>query len=264
MQALAPEPDPRRLRSTLRLRLFRHVLTRRIARSFHAVRLARPGVPDVSPTLPLIVYCNHPSWWDGALVPFLMLRLFRERRVFGPIDAQALQRYRFMRRLGFFGVQPDTFAGAATFLRVGRSVLSESDALFCLTPEGRFADVRPRPVRLRHGLTSLLARVPRVTVLPLAIEYPFWSESTPEALVRFGAPAVMGAELPAPADAVRDELTRRLTDAMDRLADDAISRDGARFDVLLSGRVGVGGVYDAWRRLDAWTRGRSFDAAHGR
>ena len=26
---------------------------------------------------------------------------------------------------------------------------------------------------------------------------------------------------------------------------------------------GVGGLYDVWRRLKAWARGRSFEAAHG-
>ena len=91
-----------------------------------------------------------------------------------------------MRRLGFFGVRRDSYSGAATFLRVGSRLLARDDTLFCLTPEGRFTDPRRRPVRLQPGLANLIARVPRVTVLPMAIEYPFWTERTPEALVAFG------------------------------------------------------------------------------
>jgi hypothetical protein len=50
---------------------------------------------------------------------------------------------------------------------------------------------------------------------------------------------------------------------MDALADDAATRDPDRFTTVVLGRAGVGGAYDVWRRLKAWARGRSFDAAHG-
>ena len=44
-----------------------------------------------------------------------------------------------------------------------------------------------RPVRLRPGLAHLARRVPGATIVPLALEYPFWDERTPEALCRFGS-----------------------------------------------------------------------------
>ncbi len=262
MRAPPAETDPERLRSTAWLRFFEVVLGMRLRRSFHAVRVARPGLPAIADDLPLIVYCNHPSWWDGALVPVLTRRLFPERRAYGPIDAEALRRYPFMRRLGLFGVDLGSYAGAATFLRVGRAVLARPDTLFCLMPEGRFRDARPRPLHLRSGLAGLISAVPRATVLPLAVEYPFWDERLPEALVRFGEPQIMGAEASTSIAATRDSLERRLTDAMDRLAADAISRDPDRFVTVLDGRAGVGGVYGAWRRLTAWRHGERFDAAH--
>ena len=37
----------------------------------------------------------------------------------------------------------------------------------------------------------------------------------------------------------------------------------ARFVTLQTGRLGVGGIYDQWRRLKALARGETFDAAHG-
>ena len=193
MRPSRPEPDPEALRSTAWLGAFRWILTRQLRRSFHAVRIAKPGLPLVADDVPVIVYCNHPSWWDGALLPVVLDRLFPSRRIFGPIDDDALRRYAFMRRLGFFGVQRDSYAGAARFLRIGRRLLARPDTLFCLTPAGRFTDPRERPVRLQRGLASLIAGVDRVTTLPIAIEYPFWSERLPEALVRFGEPRTMGA-----------------------------------------------------------------------
>ncbi len=254
--------DPEVLRSTTWLRFFRFVLQRQLRRSFHSVRLAKPGVPRVPDDLPLIVYFNHPSWWDGVLVPIVADRLFPSRRVFGPIDDAALQRYGFMRRLGFFGVKRDSYGGASTFLRVGRRLLSRADTLFCLTPEGHFTDPRRRPLVLQPGLAHLVACVPRVTVLPMAIEYPFWSERLPEALIGFGDARVMGSDVPASSSDRHDLLVTSLSHAMDRLRGAALDRDATRFVELFEGTVGVGGVYDAGRRLKAWSKGRRFDAAH--
>jgi len=262
MQPLPRDIDPERLRSKAWLHFFVRVLTHRLRGSFHAVRLAKPGVPGVSEELPLVIYSNHPSWWDAALVPVLVTKLFASRRSFGPIDAIALRRYGFMRRLGLFGIAQDTYEGASMFLRVGRRLLSQQDTLFYLTPQGGFTDARDRPVRLRPGLTHLLSRLPRVTVLPLAVEYPFWYESAPEALVQFGEPMILGSSVMAEKPEIQALLQARLSQTMDRLAEAAVSRDASRFDILLKGHAGVGGVYDAWRRLGAWHRGEKFDSAH--
>jgi 1-acyl-sn-glycerol-3-phosphate acyltransferase len=262
MHPLPPEIDPERLRSRAWLQFFVRVLTHRLRGSFHAVRLVRPGVPTVSDELPLVIYSNHPSWWDGALVPVLLTTLFPSRRSFAPIDAAALRRYGFMRRMGLFGVAQDTYEGASLFLRVGRKLLSQPDTLFYLTAQGRFTDARDRPVRLRPGLAHLLSRAPRVTVLPLAVEYPFWYESAPEALVQFGEPIILGDSVMTEIPEIQELLQARLSRAMDTLAEASVSRDASRFDILLNGRAGVGGVYDAWRRLRAWRRGEKFDPAH--
>jgi hypothetical protein len=51
---------------------------------------------------------------------------------------------------------------------------------------------------------------------------------------------------------------------MDRLAVDASSREASRFEPLVSGDVGIGGVYDLWRRAKALVRGERFQPQHGR
>ena len=53
---------------------------------------------------------------------------------------------------------------------------------------GRFCDVRERPVPIMPGLTRLPELAPEAVFLPLALEYPFWSEKRPEALACFGEP----------------------------------------------------------------------------
>jgi hypothetical protein len=55
-----------------------------------------------------------------------------------------------------------------------------------------------------------------------------------------------------------------LEHAQDELAAAAQARDPCRFDILVGGRAGVGGVYDLWRAMKARVRGETFERAHGR
>jgi 1-acyl-sn-glycerol-3-phosphate acyltransferase len=249
---MAAEPEVVRARSPAMCRFFAAVMAREMRRGFHKVRLARPGLPALPPGCPLVVYSNHPSWWDPAFFIVLATRLFPDREGYGPMEAEALDRYRFMRRIGIFGIEPDTARGAAEFMRVGTAVLSDPRRMLWVTAQGRFSDPRARPVALRPGVARLMERVPGTIALPLALEYPFWTEKRPEALARFGAPVQ---------DA--DRLEEALLDAMDWLAADAATRDPSAFDELLRGRVGIGGAYDVWRRAAAALRGERFRAEHG-
>jgi len=232
-----------------------------LQRHFHALRLlADPAGPPHPGDRPLFIYTNHPGWWDPLVFLTVGRILYPGRKSYGPIDAAALGRYRFMERIGFIGIDPASRSGAARFLRVARAAATRPDVIFWCTAQGEFVDPRTRPLRLRPGIAHVAAAGGRGWILPLAVEYPFWTERLPEALVAFGTPL----ELEPAGDprAWQERLTAALEAAQDRLAAAACSRDPRRFRTLLSGRVGVGGPYDVWRRLVARLRGQRFDPAH--
>jgi 1-acyl-sn-glycerol-3-phosphate acyltransferase len=255
--------DPIAQRSPRLLRFFGGVMAHQMRRNFHAVRLAKPGLPELPQNRPVIIYTNHPSWWDPAFIILLAARHFSDRPGYGPIDSAQLYRYPFLARLGVFGIEPGGARGGMIFLRTGLAILDNPRAMLWITAEGNFTDARTRPVRLRPGLAHLVRRVPHAAVLPFAIEYPFWNERSPEALGRFGPVFEAGTLALLAADQVTDILVRGLEATMDSLATDAMARDPSRFVSLLSGRVGVGGVYDVWRRLRANAAGEPFHAGHG-
>jgi 1-acyl-sn-glycerol-3-phosphate acyltransferase len=244
------------------VRFFRWYTRRYVPRHLHAVRLSPRGWRPPEDAGPCIVILNHPSWWD-PLVCVLLSELFADRKHFAVMDAAALGRYRLLERLGFFGVEPHSRAGALTFVRTGRVILAEADSVLWLTPQGRFADVRERPVQLAGGLGLLAGRLREGTVLPLALEYPFWSERSPEALARFGEPIALGQAVGRTAQGWTDCFAESLQGVQDELARLARRRDPATFDILLQGRAGVGGIYDGWRGLRAWWRGERFRPEHG-
>ncbi len=236
-----------------------------LRRSFHAIRLSHTGKLHLKTETPAVVFFNHPSWWDPLVAIFLAQHLMPERRHYGPIDAEALSRYRFFQRLGFFGVTPGTRRGAATFLRVSQAILSQPKSVLWVTPEGRFSDPRQRPVQLQPGLGGLARRVDGVVFVPLAIEYVFWEERFSEILLRFGEAMPMSSAGKLESEVYTERFAQQLEVTQDALAREACRRDPADFETLLRGRVGVGAIYDTWRALRARLRGegKTFRRAHG-
>ncbi len=240
--------------------LFRLYLRWYFWRKFHAVRLSRTGVAQVAAGRPLVIYCNHPSWWDPALFLLALPRVAPGRRGFGPMDAVELRRYALFRRMGLFGIEPASSQGGLHFLRVALAGLRRPGTCLCITAEGAFTDPRQRPVRLRAGVAHLARLCPEAVFLPLALEYSFWNESKPEALLRFGAPV-----RPAQGDSVaawQNALEEGLTRTMDVLAAESATRNPTAFTQLFGGSAGVGGIYDLWRRLRAALGGQKFDQHH--
>jgi 1-acyl-sn-glycerol-3-phosphate acyltransferase len=261
----APDPDPdppqregvARGLSPLRVSLYSREGERQVARHFNALRLSKSQRPD-SATLrgkPLIIYLNHPSWWDPLICLQLAKELFPGRRHYGPIDAGTASRYELFARMGFFEVEVGSARGARRFLTLSQEILGRADAALWVPAEGRFTDPRERPVRLRTGIGYIASRVRQAVLLPLAVELPFWEAQLPEALARFGEEIPAG-EAGMSAGDWTEVLEDRLESALDALAAESLARDPARFDVLLAGGVAEpAGLSEVWKRLKAGFRG---------
>ena len=233
-----------------------------LRRNFHAVRILKSGRPPHDSARPIVIYLNHAAWWDPLVCLLLSREFFPDRASFAPINAAMLKRYAFFRHLGFFGIEPQTQRGARTFLRTTHDLLASSCNAVWLTPQGRFMDVRERPLRLEEGLGALATREPGAAFIPLAIEYAFWTEPRPEILVSFGEPIVPGAD---PARLAAD-WTRVFSDALataqNELATRSCARNAAEWLTLNRGKSGVSGTYDGWRWLRARLRGEKFEPGH--
>lgn len=232
-----------------------------LRRHFHGLRLSNFGFPSRS-ELPIVIYCNHASWWDPLVCLVLKNIFFEERAAYAPIESAMLDRYRFFKRLGFFGVEQNSLRGAARFLKVGEAILQDPKNLLVVTPQGRFVDIRERPLCFKAGLGSLASRSGRALFVPLAIEYTFWNERLPEVLVRFGTPLTAGERSFSPEEWT-ELLEERLMQTQDFLAEEGQSRNPGLFKSLLEGGAGQGGFYDLWRWAKAQVTGENFRREHG-
>jgi 1-acyl-sn-glycerol-3-phosphate acyltransferase len=210
---------------------------------------------------PVLIYANHPGWWDPLVAVLLTNELMNGRPMLAAMDRSELQRFNFMRRLGLFGIDPDDAASLQPMVGyLARSFQTEPRQTFWVTPQGHFKDVRD-DLKLRPGAATTAARLSErwpphephgLRVVALAIEYTFWNEREPMCLLR-------AREIEPPNDARsttawQRAMTASLRDGMERLAELAIARDPAPFEPIVGGdATKVNPVYDVWLRL----RGKS-------
>jgi 1-acyl-sn-glycerol-3-phosphate acyltransferase len=266
MAARLPAAERPTLRRNPRVfAFFSRYFARYFRRHMNALRLARWGEPQVEPGAgPIVLYATHPSWWDAAVFILLSSRHFPDHAGYAPIDAAMLQKYGFFGRIGGYGVDLDSVRGASNFLASSADILARDESAIWVAAQGRFTDVRQRPLGLRPGIARLAEIAPNALFIPVAIEYGFWVERGAEAFVAYGA-AIRGEELLAMTrDERRDHLEERLTAIADRLSIDVMSREPQRFISVLEGKAGVGGVFDLWKRFRARLRGERYDPAHGK
>ena len=244
------------------LALFAIYLHWYVGRHFSAIRVANASrLPAAAG--PLIAYSNHASWWDPLALILFSRYFFPTSDHYGPMDAAALKRYGFLRKLGLFPIEAGTSRGAVQFLRAAEEVLSRPQSVLWLTPEGHFTDIRTRPVSFRPGLATLVARLGACTLVPMAAEYTFWDERLPEILICCGRPIRVSEGSRRNTEDWNEQLAAAMSATQDELAALAKLRDPSNFETILSGRLGVSGIYEGWKRLLALLTGRSYQAGHG-
>ena len=210
----------------------------------------------------LVVFANHIGWWDPIVAMLLRKAYFAQRTFYAPIDAKALEAYGIFRQLGFYGLELESYSGAAAFLRTSREILSHPKSSLWITPEGRFVDCRDHEAPLMPGLAHLAANSPDVAFVPLAIEYPFWEEAKPSIFVRFGS------RVPCDGKRSKAECDRQLHQALrstqQALARDVIARRSDAFEMLIAPRRERTSWYDTARAWSAWFHGKPFDPRHSK
>jgi len=239
---------------------FRRYVRRFVRANFNAVRVSGHESLRGLEHRSVLMFVNHPGWWD-PMTAVLMTQLFFPGKQFAaPMDSDALRSYPILESLGFFGISRESISGVRDLLRIGRELMRGGDVILWLTPGGQFHDVR-RSVSFLPGLSHLADREFSGVLIPMAMEYTFWSERRPELLLRFGMPVECGT-LPEDRDARTRVLESLLGTVQSQLADAAIARSPAAFKTVLEGQGGIGGLYDLWRWLMAKLRGKEFRSRH--
>lgn len=242
------EPDARVIR------VFAWYVRRMFRKRFNGVRLAL-GSAEVLRELegvesPVIVLLSHASWWDPLIGLLLQHELMAGRSGCAPMDSAQLKRFGFFRKLGVFGIDPNSPESMAEMVSyVGRRFEQDRRPTLWITGQGRFADPREAVV-LRPGAAAVAAKSTGVRVVSVCVEYVFWQDQRPECLVR--ACGVDGPMVGNTAGWQR-AMQRAMEANAAALASLAVARDASAFEVLLGAGAGskegrIHPVYDWWLR----------------
>ena len=214
---------------------------------FDRVWIKREGPIPQPADGPLIVYMNHPSWWDGYMAFVLNRMLLRGRyQGYAMMEQPQLERYRFFSWSGAFSVHRHDARSAMRSVRyIGRLLAERRNRCMYIFPQGEITPNDRRPLAIFSGLARVVRLAGGATLWPAALRYEFRGEQRPEAFIRIG-PAH---HAPARADAraLSQEVGRRLTAACDALRDEYTAGDLDGYEVLLRGRPGVNRLFDIAR-----------------
>jgi len=195
-----------------------------IKRRFHSFKISGLDyLTNKDAKIPLLIYANHTSWWDGLLA-FEISRAARFDS-FIMMDEANLRRFFLFRRLGAFSV-PRSFRGAIESINYAADLLAGNpQRTVWIFPQGEIVPNDLRPIRFFNGAAKIVEKVGRCLTVPLAFRLEFTGNFKPEIYVRIGEPNLIETDENYDSKKLTVGLTKRLTEVLDELRSDVINKN---------------------------------------
>ena len=160
--------------------IFLPYITGQFRNHFHGLHFLGP-VPDIDPTVPLLITPNHSTWWDGFFFYILNKKIWKRKAHLMMLEEQ-LAKYRFFSRIGAFGIEPGLARRSYQALRYSAAVLRDPGNALCIFPQGVLRYFGVRPLEFQRGVGHILKLCGAdVNLLPLGIRCEFLIDQRPEA-----------------------------------------------------------------------------------
>lgn len=206
-----------------------------IARRFEGLRVA--GLEDLrerQPGVPLLLYANHSSWWDGLIAFQLSRALCLEQ--YAMMEERQLRAYQFHRRLGAFGVVRENARDAMMSIEYAGQLLTGTSRALWIFPQGETLPNDARPLALYNGAARIIERAGIVEAAPVALRYEFLDAYRPEVFARIGMKERVTVKDKFDAKRQTAIFTERLTNTLDGLKADILNRDFAAYEEIIAPR----------------------------
>ncbi len=205
-----------------------------IARRFDGLRVAGlEFLRDRPCAAPLILYANHSSWWDG-LVAFQIGRALALDQ-YAMMEERHLREYPFHRRLGAFSVVRENARASLLSIEYAGELLRGTSRVLWIFPQGVTLPNDARPLHLYTGAAHIIRQTGTAYVAPVAMRYEFLDDFRPEALVRIGVPAPIGADAKA-AKQLTAGFAESLTRTLDELRGDVVNGNLEGYEEIVAPR----------------------------
>lgn len=234
-------------KSAFMTRLIGVYFRKKIRRTFAAVHLkgAEYGMPERD-NVPLVLYANHPSWWDAVLPVILSNQVFRHD-AYAMMEEKQMRQYGFFRRIGCFSVVREHPREAVKSLRFATDLLRNRSRVLWIFPQGTLISAEKRPLHFYNGTAHLLRALGDVTSVPVAFRYEFVEKERPEVFIAFGKPWHIRSDERVEIEMTTSILQQLLEYEMDVQREDVMEREFGTYETILTGARSVNERWDALR-----------------
>jgi 1-acyl-sn-glycerol-3-phosphate acyltransferase len=183
-------------------------------------------------TFPLLIYANHSSWWDG-LVAF---QISRETKLdsFLMMEEKQLRKLFLFRKLGAFSVVREKPREAMKSVEYAAKILREKpNRTVWLFPQGEILPSEIRPLKFYGGLTKIIEKAERCSVVPLAFRFEFSCDFKPDIFVKIGEPELFNSGDNFSPKRIKAVCESKLTTTLDTLKAEIIQQNFRHFKKII-------------------------------
>lgn len=122
-------------------------------RYFHSIQI-EGGVKDKD--LPILLVCNHMSWWDGIWTLHLNQQLFHRKYHFMMLE-NMLQKNWFLQYIGGFSINKNSKSVIET-LNYTAELLADRNNMVLMFPQGEIESMHNTNFKFEKGIEKILQR----------------------------------------------------------------------------------------------------------
>jgi hypothetical protein len=132
--------------------------------------------------LPLLLICNHLSWWDGFWVMYANLKVFHRKFHFMMLEEQ-ITKYSFFINTGGYSVKKHS-RSIIESINYTIGLLSENENLVMLFPQGKITSIYDQSIHFERGIERILNGVKgNIQIVFLANLIDYFSNSKPSLFI---------------------------------------------------------------------------------
>ena len=182
---------------------------------------------DRNPDIPTVIYANHSSWWDG-LVAFQISHVLKMDS-FIMMEEKHLKKLFLFRRLGAFSVVREKPFEAVKSINYAAKLLREKPRrTLWIFPQGEILNNDSRPFSFYKGISKIIDKIEKCSVVSLAFRYEFLGEFKPEIFIKVGEADFFAKN----AISKTEILENKLALLLDKLKSDILNKNFNDFEKL--------------------------------
>lgn len=195
-----------------------------IKRRFHSLQIS--GLDFLrakNDEIPLVIYGNHSSWWDGLVAFEVSQKAALD--FFVIMEEKQLTDLQLFRKLGAFSVVRENPRKAIESINYAVNLLENPRRTLWIFPQGEIFPNDLRPLKFFNGLSRIIEKTGRVLVIPAAMRYEFLGEFKPRIFVKIGLPELFEADKKFNSKKLTQHNSDRLTKLLEELKTDVLNKN---------------------------------------